>query len=73
MAETGLMAYPYPGENSDPGKDATESLTQRPELENTISQIQKLADADIPSAEALESTVISSGCPSSEILGRYRD
>ena len=25
------------GENSDPGKDATESLTPRPELENSLS------------------------------------
>jgi hypothetical protein len=29
-------ARPYRGENPEPGKDVTESLTPRPELENKI-------------------------------------
>jgi len=34
-------AQPYCGENSEPGRHTTESLTSNPELENSQGQTQK--------------------------------
>jgi hypothetical protein len=43
-------ARPYRGENPEPGKDVTESLTPRPELENKIGQKQTFRVTAYPSA-----------------------